>query len=435
MSNHISRRTLLKWLSVAPVALSATQTQAQAKIATSARIVIVGAGMAGLAIANQLSNRLDGAKITIIDKKTVHHYQPGFTLIAVGLWDKNKVIGKNQDVIPNNVKWIQEPVIEFEPDQNQLTIESGTKVNYDFLIIATGLVLDYAKIEGMDIKAIGQNGLASIYPSPEAAAATWQALDKFRKTGGKAVMTLPHTYLKCAGAPLKTTFMLNDHLTRAGTRASSQIQFYSALNNVFSVPVINADVLRRWNDLNIPVNFKHSLSAIDIHARKATFDLDDGKKIVTDYDFIHVVPPMRAPDCIINSNLSSKIAPYASEGWLAVNKDTLQHLVYPNVFGAGDINGTPKGKTAATIKKSVPLIVDNLISVILGSTPTRVFDGYTSCPLLLRQGSALLIEFDYENNLTPSIPGVRPLTDSYFAWLMKTKLLKPAYIAVIKGQL
>jgi sulfide:quinone oxidoreductase len=63
-----------------------------------------------------------------------------------------------------------------------------------------------------------------------------------------------------------------------------------------------------------------------------------------------------------------------------------------------------------------------------------VFDGYTSCPLLLREGSALLIEFDYENNLTPSLPMIDPLQDSYFAWVMKYRLLKPAYMAVAKGR-
>ena len=63
-----------------------------------------------------------------------------------------------------------------------------------------------------------------------------------------------------------------------------------------------------------------------------------------------------------------------------------------------------------------------------------MFDGYTSCPLLLREGSALLVEFDYENNLTPSLPMIDPLQDSYFAWVMKYRLLKPAYMAVVKGR-
>ena len=60
--------------------------------------------------------------------------------------------------------------------------------------------------------------------------------------------------------------------------------------------------------------------------------------------------------------------------------------------------------------------------------------GYTSCPLLIREGAALLIEFDYEGKLVPSLPLIEPLTDSYMAWLMKYRLLKPAYMSVLKGR-
>ena len=76
----------------------------------------------------------------------------------------------------------------------------------------------------------------------------------------------------------------------------------------------------------------------------------------------------------------------------------------------------------------------NLAQVIAGLPPDQAFDGYTSCPLITREGSAMLIEFDYEGRLTPSLPGVEPLQDSYFAWLMKQRMLKPAYMAVLKGR-
>lgn len=125
---------------------------------------------------------------------------------------------------------------------------------------------------------------------------------------------------------------------------------------------------------------------------------------------------------------------FAAGGWLVVDPKTLRHRRFPNVFGIGDINGTAKGKTAATVKKSAPIVAQHLIEVIAGREPSQVFDGYTSCPLLLREGSALLVEFDYENNLTPSLPRIDPLQDSYFAWVMKYRLLKPAYMAVAKGR-
>lgn len=435
---QLSRRSFLA-AGVAVTAAAGTgmslSASAQAAIKSNAHIVVVGSGLAGLGIVNRLRKQLDGAKITLVDAKKVHHYQPGFTLIATGIWPKEKVSDTNQEFIPAGVDWIQEMAKEFKPDSNQVITDSGKVLNYDFLVVATGLHLDYGQIEGMDEKRIGSKGLTSVYHSPDMAEATWKSMDEFRKKGGKALMTLPNTPIKCAGAPLKMTFMLANRMEQSGTLADSDIRFHSAGTTVFSVPVINQEVLDRWEKIGIPVNFQSNLVAVDIDAQRATFALADGSRVEEDYDFIHIPPPMRAPDSVKNSPLAWQEGPNAGGGWLEVHPGTLQHKRYANVFGAGDINGTAKGKTAATVKKSVPIIVDNLLSVMQGLEPKQIFDGYTSCPLLVREGAALLVEFDYENNLTPSLPLVQPLQDSYFAWLLKYRLFKPSYMAVAKGRL
>lgn len=422
-------------LAAAATGLSLAPQQAQAaRPATQAHIVIAGSGLAGIALAHRLQALLDGARITIVDAKQAHHYQPGFTLVATGVWPASKVVESNAALQPAGVQWIQEMVAEFDPAANQVTTSGGQKIRYDYLVVATGTHQDWAQIQGMDVRAIGSQGLTSVYPGLDAAVATWAAMDAFRQKGGQALMTLPATPLKCAGAPLKMTFMLRDRLAQAGTLARSKIEFHSALGNVFGVPVINDKVLARWKALGVDTHFSHKLTAIDIGARRATFTSPEGEQTEVGYDFIHVVPPMRAPDAVKNSDLAWKDGPMAAGGWLEVDKDTLRHRRYPNVFGLGDINGTPRGKTAATVKKSAPIVAQHLVDVIAGREPGQKFDGYTSCPMIVREGSAWLIEFDYEGRLTPSLPMIEPLQDSYAAWLMKTRMLKPAYMAVLKGR-
>ena len=428
----IGRRNLI--LGAAGLAI-ASSDQAQAnKIKSNAHVVIAGSGLGGIAIAHRLSKAVDGVKITLIDKKEEHNYQPGYTLVATGIWPGSKIRDRNGDLLPRDVNWVKEMVADFDPNNNVVITESGQKIKYDFLVVATGTHQDWSTIEGMDIGAIGQHGLTSVYPSPEAAEATWKTMDAFRNKGGHAILTLPATPLKCAGAPLKMTFMLHDRLTQTGAIKNSKIEFYSALGNVFSVKPVNDNVLERWNKMGVEVEFTQKLTSIDIEKREATFSSPEGDKVKTSYDFIHVVPPMRAPDCVKNSPLSWKEGPFALGGWLEVDPQTLQHKRYSNVFGIGDINGTPRGKTAATIKKSAPLVTQHIIDVMNNKAPSQVFDGYTSCPLLLKEGSAMLIEFDYAGNLTPSLPMIEPLQASYFAWLMKYRMLKPAYMAVLKGR-
>jgi sulfide:quinone oxidoreductase len=436
----LHRRALLGAVAAAPtVAALATQpraAQAAAPFKTQARIVIVGSGLGGIAVASQLKNRLDGARITIVDAKKEHHYQPGYTLVATGVWPESKLHDKNADFHPAGIEWVQDMVAAFEPQANTVVTRGGQRIAYDVLVVATGLQLDYGQIAGMDVSAIGRNGLGSVYASPQAATATWQAMDAFRKMGGTAVMTLPAGPLKCAGAPLKMTFMVADRLRQAGTLASSKVLFHTGLptQTVFGVKPVNDLVLARWKDLGVQTNFLSKLVAVDLGAKRATFASPEGERTEVPYDFIHVVPPMRAPDVVKQSPLAWADGPFAAGGWLEVDKSSLQHRRFANVFGIGDINGTPRGKTAATVKKSAPLVAENVVALLAGKPLSSTFDGYTSCPLILREGSALLIEFDYEGRLTPSMPMIDPLQESYLAWLMKMRMLKPAYVSVLKGR-
>ena len=148
-----------------------------------------------------------------------------------------------------------------------------------------------------------------------------------------------------------------------------------------------------------------------------------------------MIPPQVAPDVIRNSDLAWQTGKWASQGWVEVDKDNLQHTRYPEIFTVGDISGVPKGKTAASVKWQVPVVEDHLVSMIDGKEGTAVYNGYTSCPLITRIGRAMLIEFDYKNNLTPSFPGIiAPLEELWISWLMKEVALKATYNAMLRGK-
>ena len=106
-----------------------------------------------------------------------------------------------------------------------------------------------------------------------------------------------------------------------------------------------------------------------------------------------------------------------------------------DTFALGDVAGVPKGKTAASVKWQVPVVEDHLVAAIEGKEGTRTYNGYTSCPLITRIGRAMLVEFDYNNNLTPSFPGIiAPLEELWVSWLMKEVALKATYNAMLRGR-
>jgi sulfide:quinone oxidoreductase len=430
----LANRRQFLGLSAAGAAAAVTSAPARAaKVKSNARIVILGAGAAGTAAANRLAERLDGAKITIVDARKQHLYQPGFTLIAAGLKPASYSVSGTGDWLPSDIDWIEEAAAEIDPVAKKIVTTGGKTVDYDYLVVATGIKLDFEAIEGMSLDLIGKNGIGSVYAGPDYAAKTWAEMDHFTETGGVGLFARPGTEMKCAGAPLKYTFLTDDYARKKGTRGKSEIIYAAHNKTLFGVPIVNEKVRMLYEDRGFNTVYDHVMKAIDPGRKIATFATPDGDKEIG-FDFTNVIPPMRSPDVIRNSPLPWTDK-WTDQGWVEVDQYTMRHRRFPEVFAVGDAAGVPKGKTAASVKWQVPVAVDQLVAQIEGRESSETYNGYTSCPLITQVGKAMLIEFDYKNNLTPSFPGIiAPLEELWISWLMKEIALKPTYNAMLRGR-
>lgn len=430
----LNRRDLVRLAVAAGVAAPVAGAARAQPLRTPARVVIAGAGAAGLTMASKLSRLLEGARITLIGARTAHWYQPGFTMVASGVWPANKVVSETADYIAPGVTWVRADVAAFEPEAKRVVATDGSTHPYDALVVATGCTLEWSRIEGMDPTLIGREGIASVYAGPEGAAATWRVLQRFMETGGVALHGRPPTEMKCAGAPLKGALLWDARLREAGTRGRAELHYFTPFRNLFAVAPVHAKVLELFAARDIAFAYDHTLTAVDPAARTATFRTPDGPKTLR-YDYLHVVPPMAAPQPVRESALAWGSGPFAADGWVEVNRDTLQHPRFPEVFAVGDVAGVPRGKTAASVKTQAPVAAANLVSFLAGEQLEAAYNGYTSCPLITRPGRAMLVEFDYEGRLTPTFPFIDPLAEHWVPWVMKDRLLGPIYRAMLHGSI
>ena len=432
----IDRRHFFKLMAMAGL-LTAASTQKAKAFSSKAKgkIVIIGGGAAGISMAARLKSWLDKPDITLIDPSDRQFYQPGFTLIASGVYQPDDVWRKQEDCIPSDIKWIKDSVAAVDPVWNQVTTKNNGKIAYDFLVLTPGIQINWEKVEGITQATLGQGNAHSIYDF-EGAQKTWKAIQEFSKTGGRGIYTDTYTKHKCGGAPKKICLLTEHYTRKQGTRETVDLNFYTASKELYDVPFFTPRLLEIYKERNIPINLNVRVKGVDTAAKQVHFEkietVGDQKvytPFVEDYDFLHFTPPMSAPDFVREAGLGWTEGKLAADAWVMVDKETLVHKTYPNIVSLGDVAGIPTSKTSAAIRKQVPIAAKNLISLMEGKEPAEKYDGYAACPIVTDYGHVLLCEFNYKKEAQNSFPFTLLDTsnEQWAAWLLKVYFLKPMY--------
>jgi hypothetical protein len=134
----------------------------------SHRVLILGGGAAGQAIAHQLtrSGRFAAGEIGVIDPSSTHDYQPGWTLVGGGLKQKEELRRPLADLLADTagvVSLLPHTVTGLKPESNVVQTESG-EVGYEHLVVAAGIDCKWDKVEGLaEALKVQGSGVSSIY--------------------------------------------------------------------------------------------------------------------------------------------------------------------------------------------------------------------------------------------------------------------------------
>ena len=391
------------------------------------QVVIVGGGAGGISVAARLGTKLGKNNVAIVEPSSVHYYQPLWTLVGGGIFPRENSERNQAHVIPESVEWVQNAVTEFHPDHNEVRLKHGEKLGYDYLVVCPGMQLDWDKVEGLTGN-IGKYGICSNY-SHDTVHHTWPTIEAFSE--GKALFTHPKTPIKCGGAPQKIMYLAESRFRTRNVRQKTDIHFVSGMGDSFTSPYYAKVLDELMPRRRITPHYQRNLVAIRPTERIAVFECLDkpGEYEEMDYSMIHVTPPMSSPDFIKRSPLANEA------GWVDVDKHTLQHTRYPNVFSLGDASSLPTSKTAAAIRAQAPVLVQNLLTVMCGKVPHVKYDGYTSCPIVTDYGKLILAEFDYDKKPCETFPFDQS-KERRSMYLLKKHLLPPLYWhGMLKGRI
>lgn len=347
-------------------------------------LVILGAGTAGTMMASHLTKKLNKSdwEITIVDQYKTHYYQPGFLFLPFDTYKPEDVKKSIDEFIPKGVKLIREKIDLIDKDSDTVVLESGEKLKYDILILATGTKTAPGEVEGM----LGDYWYKTIFDfyTFEGALALRNKLRDWK--GGKLVVHITEMPIKCPVAPLEFAFLADSFFLKKGMREKVEITYVTPLSGAFTKEKCTTALTYLLNDKNIKIVPDFAVEHID-----------GAKGVIVDYggdevpfDLLVTIPTNMGDDLMARSGFGDDL------NYVPTNKNTLQTTIKENIFALGDCTNVPASKAGSVAHFQAEILTENILKYIDGKELEPDFDGHANCFIETGNGKALLIDFNYD---------------------------------------
>jgi len=376
----------------------------------SAEVVILGGGVGGTIVANLVAKQTqDRAHVTLVDATGIHVYQPGFLYVAVGLEQPAALNRPESRLLRADVSLVIERAMRVDPAEHTVYLESGRRLRYDHLVLATGSRTMMGEVPGaLDVHD---------FYTMSGAKRLFKALEGFQQ--GTIVIGVAGIPYKCPPAPVEFAFLLDDYLRARGIRNQTEIKLLSPLNRAFTSEATSKLVQPILAERGIELTGFFNVESVDPVAKTVTSL--EGETM--GYDLLILVPPHRGQEVIESSRLGDE------RGWVPVDKNTLKHTEFADIWAVGDTTNIPISKSGSVAHYEATVAAAEIAAEVKGEpAPAHVYDGKVMCFLETGQGKATTIRFDYDH------PPVSPAPARRWHWA-KALFNKTYWHTVPQGRL
>lgn len=353
------------------------------------KILIVGGGMGGTILANNLARRLQGemksgkARLTMLTASDKHMYQPGLLYLAFGRMTPDELYRDQASLLDSGIGLHVDPVEQFLLDQNQVKTRSGAVHDYDVLVIATG-----SRPVPETIPGLVDN--SETFYTEATAIKMFNRLQAFE--GGNVVIAVgvPH---KCPMAPLEITFMLHDYFKDRGMLDKVKLHYTYPIGRVHSLENVAKWAAPEFDRLGITYETLFNMKEVDGKANVVRSE--EGTE--APFDLLISIPAHRGMEVIEKNGLGQG-------GWIPTNRQKLNMEGRKNVFVLGDTTNIPISKAGSTAHFEAEALGENIAAMVKLGAPVRDYDGKVFCFIEAGKDRATYAMFDYLNPPDPKEP-------------------------------
>ncbi len=376
------------------------------------KIVILGAGTGGTAVANKLRKALSGDEweITVIDRDDDHVYQPGLLFVPFGLCDVKSLVKSRKKYLSHGINFIVDDVTRINHEENRIETRGGN-FDYDWLIIGTGCRLAPEENEGL-MDEWGKNAFS--FYTTDTAARLSDALKNF--DSGKLVMCVAEIPFKCPVAPIEFVFLADWFFKEKGIRDQVSIHLSTPFPQCMPHwPKGREVMIDAAKKKNISMSTGYALREVNREGKY--IKSFSGEKI--NYDLLVIIPTNVGDNIIVESGMDD------GSTYVPTDKNTLKALNHKNIYIVGDATNVPTSKAGSVAHYEAEVITHNLLAEITGNKPEPIYDGHSTCFIVSEKGKSYLVDFNYETEPLFGkypLPGIGPfslLKETRMNWMGK----------------
>jgi sulfide:quinone oxidoreductase len=347
-----------------------------------AHIVIVGAGLGGMPAAYEIRELLAKEhRITVVNSTDYFQFVPSNPWVAVGWRERGQITLPIAPYLARkDIDFIPKGVASIEAAANQVTLEGGQTLQYDYLVITTGPKLSFSEVPGAGPVAHGGGGFTHSICSVDHAQAFFADYQKFLENPGPVIIgAMPGA--SCFGPAYEFAFILDTDLRKRKLRNKVPITY------ITSEPYIGHLGLGGVGDSKSMLESEMRNRDMKWITNAKTTRVEEGKMFVTQLDDLGnvykehevgfklsmMLPAFKGVDAVAAvPNLCNP------RGFVLID-EFQRSKAYRNIFSAGvcvaippvEVTPVPTGtpKTGYMIESMVGAIAHNIADELAGKLP------------------------------------------------------------------
>jgi sulfide:quinone oxidoreductase len=339
-----------------------------------AHVAIIGAGVGGVPCAFELRKKLGKEhQVTLIGATPHFEFTPSNPWIAVG-WRKREQtrVALRAPLESKGVQWIPEPVTAIDAARNELTLESGRKLSYDYLVIATGPKLAFDEVPGL-----GPAGATQSVCTHDHAQRAWDRYQSFVADPGPIVIGAA-AGASCFGPAYEFAMIVDADLRKRRIRDRVPMTFVTSepyighmgLGGVGDSKGLMESELRRRHIRWITNAKITNVTPAEMHVAEHDEEGKPKREHALPFAYSMVIPAFRGVDPV------AAVPGLCNPRGFVIIDEHQRSKKYPNVFSAGvcvaippvEPTPVPTGapKTGYMIESMVSAICENIAAELRG---------------------------------------------------------------------